>query len=160
MPLALVILINLVAVFLFWLGLKGCYISLPVLFRAIKDSVWEVTKGKIEKSDVKTLSTGKFDLEAANIIFSYNVQGENYKSETFMDGNPFYTISNHKKLSKKYLDKYPVGKSVDVYFFAKKPSLSCLEKGNIKANIFALSFSLFLIIIALVFHFATELARL
>lgn len=61
------------------------------------------------------------------IWYEYNVNGKLYKSDRVSYG---YTSSSNKSFPISYVNKYPVGKSVVVYYDSIAPEKSVLEPNN------------------------------
>ena len=81
------------------------------------------TQGRITESTTYWKSKG-WNYE---IWYEYNVDGEFYKSDRVSYG---YAGSSSKSFAISYVNKYPVGKSVVVYYDSVNPKNSVLEPNN------------------------------
>lgn len=90
-----------------------------ILARSNRMKSWPTTKGVIEQSSHESEAN---DL-LPHIVFSYRVEGVNYlRAFKFPEGtHPL------PEFNKTYLDRYPVGKKVDVYYDPAKPEKATLE---------------------------------
>lgn len=92
-----------------------------ILQKSRKTKQWPTTIGKIETSNP---SSAENDL-LPEIVFSYRVNNKDYRCQfQFPEGThplPEFTRS--------YNEKYPVGKTVDVFYNPEQPETATLEPG-------------------------------
>lgn len=113
---------NLYPIILGTVLLGGIIISIwgwRVLAKSRKIKSWPVTKGTIDESD----PTSETNDLLPHIVFSYQVEGKTYqRAFQFPDGtHPL------PEFNQTYLNKYPVGKEVDVYYDPAQPETATLE---------------------------------
>jgi hypothetical protein len=116
---------NLYSVILAAVTLGGIGISIwgrLILQKSRKIEQWPQTKGKIEASN----PTSKENDLLPEIIFSYQINGKNYRRQfEFPEGtHPL------PEFTKAYNEKYPVGKTVDVFYDPEQPETATLEPGT------------------------------
>jgi len=99
-----------------------------LLFRAkVKSSLtWLCTEGKITKSKINIV-TGDQDETTITIQYEYEINNKKMSSNR-LDVN--YSKSNDSEL----VDKYPVGKIVDVYYDPNNIRKSILERGDFRSE--------------------------
>ncbi|SMF09209.1 Protein of unknown function [Alteromonadaceae bacterium Bs31] len=111
----------------------GCY----NLFRAFQTYSWPSVQGRIISSGVESYTTTYTDRATdrlseqtvydAYIAYEYIVEGARYSNDTVKVGG---TIgSNIKAWTRALLNKYPQGKTVNIYYKPTDPTQSVLEKG-------------------------------
>ncbi|MGC9353749.1 MAG: DUF3592 domain-containing protein [Mariniphaga sp.] len=99
----------------------------PPLKYALDSKEWPATEGTITHSEVDNwLKEGKSQYEA-RISYSYEVDGKKYNS-TRIYSNGSYSGGNITK-AKELADKYPSGKTVDVYYDPELPESAALKPG-------------------------------
>lgn len=113
---------NLYSIILGTVLVGGIIISIwgwRVLARSNKIKSWPVTKGTIEQASPSSEAN---DL-LPHIEFSYQAKGNTYQCVfRFPEGtHPL------PEFNQAYLDKYPVGKEVEVYYDPEKPETATLE---------------------------------
>lgn len=95
------------------------------------------TRGEVIHSELEEVSTEDGYTYGADIHFTYQVDGQSYTSEEYAYGA--WNNSNSSG-AKKMLRKYPVGKTVRVYYNPSDPSDAVLEHGVSGGHAFMLMF--------------------
>lgn len=116
---------NLYPVILAAVVLGGIGISIwgwKTLQHARKVEAWPTVDGVIEACEATSAAN---DL-LPDIIFSYRVDGQNYRrSFTFPDGtHPL------PEFTRQYMERYPVGKRVTIYYQPGQPDHATLEPSS------------------------------
>ncbi len=116
---------NLYPVILAAVALGGIGISVwgwQTLQHARKVQAWPTVSGVIEACEATSAAN---DL-LPDIVFSYQVAGRNYRrSFTFPDGtHPL------PEFTRQYMTRYPVGKTVNIYYQPEQPENATLEPGS------------------------------
>ena len=78
----------------------------------------------VSRGDTKAVGKGQ-TREFAEIIYRYSVQGKTYESSQVNFAGDMYRVDY-------YLDKYPKGYSVPVFYSETFPSISALEPDNMR----------------------------
>ena len=87
---------------------------------------YKETSGVVIASSEEKRGGGKGQIvEYAEIIYRYSVEGKAYESNQVNYAGDMYRVDY-------YLDKYPKGVSVSVFYSETFPSISALEPNNIK----------------------------
>ncbi|MFK8050521.1 MAG: DUF3592 domain-containing protein [Halioglobus sp.] len=125
--------------------LLGCfYFMLVSLPRSLSTKSWPKTYGEITKSSLKKgtrISNGStFDVFSSDVAYRYVVDGNEYFSNRikWLDHR-----SNNEAFHKQVIEKYSLGKMVNVFYDPKKPENGLLEPGLSTGNFIALLFFLF-----------------
>lgn len=108
-------------------GCVATVFGLNGLFNGIQSSKWPSTSGLVleSKVDRRTDSDGDVSYKA-NIKYEYKVEEGTHHSRRIMFGDFGSNISSR---ARKFVDKYPVGMEVDVYYHPQKPELAAIEPG-------------------------------
>ena len=120
--------------FLLIFGVFGIFfflVSVPAgiaeLLSANPAANWATEKGKVFVSEIVTGSTGNAGHKRAKIRYKYTVTGKNYISGNIDSvGYARVGINTH------YVEKYPRGASVTVYYNPENPAQALLEPGKLK----------------------------
>jgi len=125
--------------------LLGCFyfifVSIP---RSLRTKYWPKTHGEITKSSLRKgtrISNGStFDVFSSDVAYRYVVDGNEYSSTRvkWVDHR-----SNNETFHKQVIEKYSLGKMVNVFYHPKKPETGLLEPGLSTGNLIALLFFLF-----------------
>lgn len=93
-----------------------------------------ITQSDIEKSLVRVKFQGMKESYKARVKYSYSVESRTY----FGDKVALYTAnaSTDPALANGLVAKYPVGKSVQIYYDPREPSVAVLETGSTGDNVF------------------------
>jgi len=101
--------------------------------RAAKD--WVSTKGTILASNIRSLKIpvggGGEHGSRTNVPvveYSYQVGGQSYKNNKLYAGHAFG--GDNKQVVEKFLEQYPEGSSVEVFYNPHNPAESALHKNN------------------------------
>ena len=103
-------------------------------------NVWQVTQGIITKSNIKR-SGATF---SPDVQYQYSVLGTEH-----IGMNVTITLKQTYKLkvAQDWIDQYPVGKKVDIFYNPKTPRMAVLEKGfSIKSALVLIGVALLVII--------------
>ena len=92
-----------------------------IISKTRKARQWPYVDGVIEES---APSTEADDL-LPHISFRYSIDGDSYTSKFEIPGN----ITPSREFTASYMDKYPVGKKVAVYYDPGQPEHATLEPG-------------------------------
>ena len=92
-----------------------------VILVARKTLKWPCVAGKIEESRI---NFGSKDL-LPHIVFSYSVGEQNYRQQIVFPAD----VTPSQELAKSYVDKYPAGFLVQVYYDPDNPQDATLEPG-------------------------------
>jgi len=106
-----------------------------VIVKGRKTLSWPQVTGVIEEST----ATSEFDDLLPHILFRYAVSEQTYRySVKFPQG-----MTPTPEFTAQYLQRFPVGASVSVYYDPQKPNQATLEPGPVKGDwlIFALGLS-------------------
>jgi len=150
-------------------------IGIGLIYLGIKDIVhtkaslnWPNTNGEVVSSSIKkSVSSGSSSRSAtsltfhADIEYEYIVENQNYKNHRISYGD---YGSSDESLAKELKNRYPVGKTVTVYYKPDDPSESVLEpkgtnKGSILKFIVGAVFLFFGIFIAIVPYLARKIKK-
>ncbi|MHA2224540.1 MAG: DUF3592 domain-containing protein [Candidatus Hodarchaeales archaeon] len=105
------------------------------LKKMIVAKTWPITEGKIISSDVKRDEDGDGYSIYAIINFSYNVNGIDYRSNTYrsptsLSGGIWSILPGmERRYANKVVKKYPVNRPVDVFYNPDNPANAVLETG-------------------------------
>jgi hypothetical protein len=89
---------------------------------------YKKTSGLVTVSGGETIGVGMGQTrEFAEIIYRYSVDGKAYESNQINYAGDMYRVDY-------YLDKYPVGKNVSVFYSETFPSISALEPDNLRVS--------------------------
>lgn len=105
----------------FLTGLITCIWGWRIIVQGRKTLQWPATDGEIDTSNMPPGSEGMFP----NITYRYSVEGENYHNTLTFSKD----ITPTQEFAKSYLDKFPAGRRVHVYYDPSNPSNATLEPG-------------------------------
>jgi len=109
----------------------ACAIGLPTIEAAKASVNWPKVEGTITESDMKTRQEMKNneqrDMYEALIEFAYKVGEKEYKSRNVEFGGG--GESSSRSSIKEVVDRYPMGKKVDVFYNPEKPDEAVLVPG-------------------------------
>jgi hypothetical protein len=88
---------------------------------------WLSTTGTILMSSVQTSHSGNSHSTYPVIVYSYIVNGQSYQSQRIRAGDQFLTVRLAGQ-AQATVARYPIGKSVTVYYNPANPAESVLEK--------------------------------
>jgi hypothetical protein len=96
--------------------------------------LWNRTEGKIVHTEVRTIFN-IFDSSpttySAQIIYQYTVDAKTYKSNKISPIRQL-AVFTKKNNAQKYLDLFPVGKKVPIFYKPQKPEIAVLNHENIE----------------------------
>ncbi len=108
-------------------------IALVLQLRARRSMSWPSTTGVVNSATiderVKTGSNGTSTLYCPMIAYEYEVDGHHYMQNRLLMGGP--VSSRSRSRVQKWVDRYPEGSAVKIYYNPADPSESVLER---KAN--------------------------
>ncbi len=140
---------NLYVIILGLFALAGLALTLrgwKVLQQSKKAKTWPKTEGRIVSA---AMPASEFEELVPMIVFTYSIDGVEYNVS-----QDFRGVSLTQDLCRDYVEKYPAGKTVDVYYNPRKTSQATLEPALKKddwmifvAGILATIFGLLLIFI-------------
>jgi len=123
----------LVCLFFFVFGGTGFISGLKIFILSEQSKSWPTAKGVVVSSEVdRTYLAGAARFPpaySAKIRFEYAVDGRKYYTSNISSFSVTYNAGYGKALQ-----KYPVGKGVDVYYKPDNPKISILEPGAQLAN--------------------------
>jgi hypothetical protein len=115
-------------------GVIVLYFGFQALKNGYQSRAWPAAQGRITQSQAalehvkRSGSTGSTIRYAARIRYNYTVGAKTYSSSTIGFGKSRYTSKKQSK-TMKYLEQYPEGKSVTVYYAPDDPRRAALETG-------------------------------
>ncbi|WP_455218809.1 DUF3592 domain-containing protein [Kaarinaea lacus] len=118
--------------------------GLRVIVVARKTLQWPFVAGIIEESKVSSKSTEGYDL-LPYIKYSYSVEQQTFRQLMKFSGD----VTPTQEFAKSYIDKYPVGTSVQVYYNPADPERSTLEPGPGKGDWLILAIGTGMVVIGL-----------
>jgi hypothetical protein len=117
-----------------------------ILAQGRKTLQWPNVEGIIEESSLS--SAGNDDL-FPQITFRYSINGE-----TFQDTLKFSRdITPTQEFAKSYVEKYPVGRQVQVYYDPSQPARATLEPGSGQGDWLVLAIGMGMTIFGILFLF-------
>lgn len=125
-----------------------CY-AFVLWFRLKRCSSWPSTDGTIIRSD-KTITRHNFQkIEKVTIRYTY-FAGCRYESETVKVGGFMHL---RKQDQNTLLLRYPLGKTVQVYYDRDCPRLACLEKRGLDSVLIIGGYGAFALTVGLLLYF-------
>lgn len=122
--------------------------GLRVMVSARRSLEWPVVEGTIEES---RLSSDEFDL-LPSIKFSYQVNQHSYQQSLKFPGD----VTPTKEFAQSYVDKYPQGSTVQVFYNPEKPENATLEPGSGRGDWLILAIGLGMVIIGSLLFFIAD----
>ena len=116
-----------------------------IIFIARKTLKWPFVGGKIEESRI---NFGAGDLLPC-IVFSYNVGEKNYQQQMTFPRD----ITPSQEFTKSYLEKYPVGFLVQVFYDPNNPESATLEPGPAEGDWLILVVGLAMLVLGILMFF-------
>lgn len=114
-----------------------------IIMRGRKTQNWPQTEGLIEQSE----AASDADDLLPQIVFSYTVANNKYRRELkFPSG-----LTPTPQLSTSYVEKYPVGARVPVYYHPKHPGRATLEPGLGRGDWMVFGFGLATTVVGVLF---------
>lgn len=110
----------------------GCVISFVIGMDAQRDVMvateWQSVGGAILKSELivdKLTYPEQYTPYYPKILYTYQVDGKEYSCDNIVFGG--VTSGKHSKMYERYVERYPIGSSVRVYYNPKEPENAVLE---------------------------------
>ena len=126
-------------------GISATLWGLRVIVVSRKTLAWPAVDGVIVES---TLSSEHDDL-LPHIMFEYRVQDQSYQQLFKFPKD----IAPTQEFARSYIDKYPQGASVNVYYNPEKPDIATLEPGLAKGDWLVLVLGLSMLILGVLLYF-------
>ena len=115
-----------------------------IISRSRKSLNWPKTQGTIVESETKS----SHDDLLPNIGFRYKVDGQEFKNRLAFPAD----VTPTQEFSQSYTEKYPLNKTVEVYFNPLQPQQSTLEPGLAQGDWLVLAMGLGCTIIGLLLY--------
>lgn len=103
------------------LGLTASWWGWSIISKSRKSLTWPKVEGKI----VECSSKSELDDLLPHIVYAYSVEGNNFKGQLTFARD----VTPTKEFTNRYLQQYPLNKTVAVYFDRLQPQHSTLEPG-------------------------------
>jgi len=120
------------------LGVAGY--GIRIIHQARESASWVPTDGQITHSQMVSNSGGEGTTYAPEVHYTYQVEGKEYNGTRIFIGDNRY--SSNGDYARNYIERYPVGKEVSVYFDPQQPGSAILEPGTSKKSYFPLALGL------------------
>ncbi len=105
-------------------------IAVTVQLRARRSMRWLSTTGRVSSATVDVRvdggANGRSTLYCPMIAYEYQVEGRDYLQNRLLIGAP--VSSNFRSRAQKWVDRYPEGSAVTVYYNPADPSEAVLER--------------------------------
>lgn len=112
--------------FIFFLFIILIITQIRSLIHGKNNSRWPITEGLITDSR-KVLEDIQTERYSVRVHYKYSVRGKEYENNTLSLDQTTECYSHAAAIV--FLEKYPKGKTVEVYYNPKKPGMSVLETG-------------------------------
>jgi hypothetical protein len=111
-------------------GISILLFNLKIVLLATSSKNWPQTQGEILSSKLNIMQFTGEPKKSFNphVKYKYTVKGREYESTRIYFGNKIGS-SFKKRKSRKVIEKYPIGKPVNVFYNPMKESTSVLETG-------------------------------
>lgn len=119
--------------------------GLRVMITARRSLEWPAVEGTIDESE---FSSDEFDL-FPHIKFSYQVEQKRYQQSLKFPGD----ITPSKEFAQSYVEKYPKGSSVQVYYKPDNPENATLEPGSGRGDWLVLAIGIGMVVIGSLLFF-------
>lgn len=129
-------------------GLLATLWGLRIIVMARKTLQWPSVEGTIEESKASSESTESNDL-LPHIEYCYSVEQQTFREIMKFSGD----ITPSQEFARSYVDKYPVGARVQVYYNPANPEMATLEPGLGKGDWLVLAIGLGMLILGIVLFF-------
>lgn len=113
-----------------------------VFFDARANRSWPSTTGQVVESRLEIdrpnrrrtsgQRSGRRRSYDAVVRYSYTVGGRSYTSDRFSAATDFFSSSNQNR-TRDFLNRYPVGANVTVFYNPRQPGSAVLERGGFRA---------------------------
>jgi hypothetical protein len=88
---------------------------------------WLTTTGTVLMSSVQSSHSGNSHSTYPVVVYSYTVNGQSYQSQRVRAGDQFLTVRVAGQ-AQATVARYPIGKSITVYYDPANPAESALER--------------------------------
>jgi len=129
----------------FFSGVLVTLWGIRVIVQARKTLKWPFVGGKIEESKI---NFGAGDL-LPHIVFSYRVGEHDYRQKMKFPAD----ITPSQEFAKSYVDKYPVGFLVQVFYDSENPETATLEPGPAEGDWLILVIGVAMLILGILMFF-------
>lgn len=119
--------------------------GLRVMVLARKTLKWPYVGGKIEESRI---NFGAGDL-MPHIVFSYSVGEQSYQQQMKFSVD----VAPSQEFAKSYVDKFPVGFLVQVFYDPENPEVATIEPGPAEGDWLILAIGLAMLIVGILMFF-------
>ncbi len=144
-------------------GLSTCLIfyGINMLTRGKVSHSWPECQGTVISSDIKQeTKTDSYEKQIviyrAHVVYSYSVNGKTFKSNRIA----FESYStNLKGEALAVVDKYPLGKTIMVYYDPANPGSSILEKSASNAAFFVIGIGCLCTFLGILYCFSSRTGR-
>lgn len=110
------------------LSLGAFIYGMFILTRAKRSATWPSTKAMMERSALKALrKTQIIPRYVADVSYTFTVDGKRYRGDVVAFGMNYFFAN--RTIAQVLIERYPAGKSVDVYYDPKQPDICTLEPG-------------------------------
>ncbi len=135
-------------------GSFGLYVTFNNVVKSIESQNWDTTNGEIIVSEIiEKITHGRNVVNeytySADIRYEYTVDSESYISSNVAFGSGGVSTSD-KGYAEGIVNKYPVGKTVNVYYNSNDSSESVLEPGVNFNQLILFILSLFFVLIGII----------
>lgn len=124
------------------------YWGWTILQDARASATWPNTPGQVVSSDVRhsTDSEGG-DSYSPEVTYQYSVNDQSYQADRIKFGENSY---NSNRRAQEEVDRYPVGRTVDVYYDPAEPEKAVLEPGVSGGSYIVISIGAVFMLISLI----------
>lgn len=150
---------KIISLLLLFSGALTTYLGILEAKRGIEITKWPCTSGIILNSSlVEKIGSGKgiSKIYEPSIIATYTVNSISYKTNLI---NYYSAKSNNEKGITEILKKYPVNKTVNVYYDRNQPQMAVLENDYSYWSLSLLVIGLSQILIFILLHFKKKFVK-
>jgi len=143
--------VTLTTAFAIW-GIHQLWSAAHCLIRSLDSAIWPCVRGKVVTSEIASAPSGDGHVRP-RIEYVYTVQGSEMRADCIAFGleRQLYGSSS---FAWHYLQRYPPGSTVYVFYDPQRPDVSVLEPGMSLRAFYPLLFGLLLVGGALMMAFA------
>jgi hypothetical protein len=116
-----------------------------IICQARASASWQPTTGLILRSQLVAMSDSEGTSYAADVQYSYGVQGAEYTGNRIYFGDDMWSMPFIRS-ARKYTERYPVGRRITVYYDPRNPCAAILEPGLSLRSYATLVFGLLLML--------------
>ena len=133
-------------------GILALYFGGNALLKGYESRKWPTVNGQISNSYIDRRNethNGRSSIRYVAILgYKYRVNGKNYYCDTIGFGKSKYASQKRSK-TLKYLEHYPTGKSVTVYYDPADPHNAVLKSGITGGALFAIAIGFLFVLVGL-----------